>query len=114
MRATIDYSMQLGSTVAQFKILTPYPGTPLFERMEPLITETRLGAVRRLHADVQPSAPDRTPSCGSCSAAPYTRFYMRPSFLANYLRISAPSVRRFVAALDTRVERRARPARSRA
>ena len=29
--ATIDYSVDLGSTVAQFKILTPYPGTPLWQ-----------------------------------------------------------------------------------
>mgnify|MGYP003349098839 CR=1 FL=1 len=36
----------------------------------------------------------------------YTRFYMRPSFLANYLRISAPRVRAFVDSLDARVERR--------
>ena len=27
--ATIDYSIDLGSTVAQFKLLTPYPATPL-------------------------------------------------------------------------------------
>jgi hypothetical protein len=36
----------------------------------------------------------------------YTRFYMRPSFLANYLRISAPLARAAVEALDARVERR--------
>jgi hypothetical protein len=35
----------------------------------------------------------------------YTRFYMRPSFVANYLRIRAPRVRRLVAALDSTVER---------
>src|SRR4029079_7451778 len=29
--ATIDYSIDLGSTLAQFKILTPYPGTPMFK-----------------------------------------------------------------------------------
>ena len=50
--------MQLGSTVAQFKILTPYPGTPLYKRMEPPVTETRLGAVRRIHADLQPPESD--------------------------------------------------------
>ena len=26
--ATIDYAIDLGSTAAQFKLLTPYPGTP--------------------------------------------------------------------------------------
>src|SRR5580765_2521346 len=30
--ATIDYSIDLGSTFAQFKILTPYPGTPMFKQ----------------------------------------------------------------------------------
>ncbi len=60
--------MDLGSTVAQFKILTPYPGTPLFKRMEPLLTETRLGALRRLHADVQSSHSHAATSCSSCWA----------------------------------------------
>ena len=36
----------------------------------------------------------------------YTRFYMRPSFLANYLRITAPRLRAIVGALDERVHRR--------
>jgi hypothetical protein len=36
----------------------------------------------------------------------YTRFYMRPSFLTNSLRISAPGVRAFARSLDARVERR--------
>ena len=36
----------------------------------------------------------------------YTRFYMRPSFLTNYLRINAPAVRSVVGSLDARVERR--------
>jgi hypothetical protein len=35
----------------------------------------------------------------------YTRFYIRPSFLANFLRIQAPQVRRLVTALDARVAR---------
>jgi hypothetical protein len=35
----------------------------------------------------------------------YTRFYMRPSFLANYLRISGPRMSALVEALDGRVER---------
>src|SRR5438552_7343455 len=34
--ATIDYATDLGSTFAQFKILTPYPGTPMFKQIEPL------------------------------------------------------------------------------
>ena len=38
--ATIDYAADLGSTFAQFKILTPYPGTPMFKQLEPLLVET--------------------------------------------------------------------------
>ena len=36
----------------------------------------------------------------------YTRYYMRPSFLTNYLRISAPRVRALAQSLDARVRRR--------
>jgi hypothetical protein len=36
----------------------------------------------------------------------YTRFYIRPSFLANYLRITTPGLRTLVNSLDARVERR--------
>ena len=36
---TIDYAINLGSTFAQFKILTPYPGTPLWRQMKPLVCE---------------------------------------------------------------------------
>jgi len=37
--ATIQYAIDLGSTVAQFKILTPYPGTPMWRQLAPLIYE---------------------------------------------------------------------------
>ena len=38
--ATIDYATDIGSTFAQFKILTPYPGTPMFKQLEPLLFES--------------------------------------------------------------------------
>ena len=68
-RATIDYSLELGSTVAQFKILTPYPGTPLYKRMEPLITETDWEQFDGFTPTFTSSESDRTPNCSSCSAA---------------------------------------------
>jgi radical SAM superfamily enzyme YgiQ (UPF0313 family) len=37
--ATIDYSIDLGSTAAQFKLLTPYPGTPLWKHLAPRVYE---------------------------------------------------------------------------
>src|SRR5262249_20680238 len=39
-RATIDYSIDLNSTAALFKVLTPFPGTPLYKHMKSLVTET--------------------------------------------------------------------------
>jgi anaerobic magnesium-protoporphyrin IX monomethyl ester cyclase len=103
--ATIDHSIALGSTVAQFKILTPYPGTPLYKRMQPTVTETdweRFDGFTPTFTHPHLAQSQLTFLLGSA----YTRFYMRPSFLANYLRISAPRLRAVVATLDARVQRR--------
>jgi hypothetical protein len=37
--------------------------------------------------------------------AAYTRFYVRPSYLLNYLRVERPTMQRFAGRLDTRVAR---------
>jgi len=105
INATIDYSVTLGSTVAQFKVLTPYPGTPLFKRMEASITEEdweQFDGFTPTFRHENLTQAELQFLLGSA----YTRFYMRPSFLANYLRISTPGVRAVVDALDIRVERR--------
>lgn len=105
INATIEYSVELGSTVAQFKILTPYPGTPLFKRMQPTITETDWERFDGFTPTFDHPALSRDELQYLLGLA-YTRFYMRPSFLANYLRISTPALRALVEALDSRVERR--------
>lgn len=84
IRATIDYSIELGSTAALFKILTPYPGTPLRKQMEPLITETdpekfdgytpTFRHPNLTHDDLR-----------FLLASAYARFYVRPSWGLNYL-----------------------------
>jgi len=105
INATIDYAVTLGSTVAQFKILTPYPGTPLYKRMEPTITEEdweQFDGFTPTFNHGNLTHDELRFLLGSA----YTRFYVRPSFLANYLRISTPGVRAVVDALDVRVERR--------
>jgi radical SAM superfamily enzyme YgiQ (UPF0313 family) len=105
IRATIDYSIDLGSTVAQFKILTPYPDTPLFRRMRESITERdweKFDGFTPTFTHPSLSHPDLTFLLGSA----YTQFYMRPSFLANYLRIRGPRVRSLIASLDAPVRRR--------
>jgi anaerobic magnesium-protoporphyrin IX monomethyl ester cyclase len=102
--ATIDFSLELGSTVAQFKILTPYPGTPLYTRMASTITERdwqEFDGFTPTFAHPHLSHAELRFLLGSA----YTRFYVRPSFLANYLRISAPRLSHIVTALDARVGR---------
>ena len=68
--ATIDYATDLGSTFAQFKILTPYPGTPMFKQLEPLLTETDWEKFDGYTPTFKHPEPDRRASCGSCSAPP--------------------------------------------
>jgi len=90
--------------VAQFKVLTPYPGTPLFKRLEPLIAETdweRFDGFTPVFRHPALSQDELLLLLGHA----YARFYVRPSFLADYLRISAPAARRAVHKLDTLVER---------
>ena len=103
--ATIAFAIELGSTVAQFKILTPYPGTPLFARMQPTITQgdwEQFDGFTPTFDHPHMSQPELLLMLGNA----YTRFYVRPSFLANYLRITTPHLRTLVATLDARVERR--------
>ena len=103
--ATIDYAIDLGSTAAQFKILTPYPGTPLFKRMQPVITETdweRFDGFTPTFTHPSLTHDELRFLLGNA----YTRYYIRPSFLTNYLRIRAPFVRPLVQSLDARVHRR--------
>ena len=103
--ATIDYSTQLGSTVAQFKILTPYPGTPLWNKMAPLVTETDWEKFDGFTANF--THPNLTnEQLHFLLGAAYTRFYMRPSYLANYLRIGGERTRTLVNRLDRQVRPR--------
>ena len=103
--ATIEYSIDLGSTVAQFKILTPYPGTPLFKRMQTTITETdweRFDGFTPTFTHPSLTHAELTFLLGNA----YTQYYVRPSFLTNYLRIESPRVRALVKSLDAPVRRR--------
>lgn len=102
---TIQYAIDLGSTVAQFKILTPYPGTPLFKRIEPTITESdweKFDGFTPTFTHPSLTHAELKFLLGSA----YTQFYMRPSFLSNYLRIGAAPLRRLAASLDAPARRR--------
>ena len=96
--ATIDYANDLGSTVAQFKLLTPYPGTPMWKQLAPLVYEKdweRFDGYTPTFTHPSLSGDELRFLLG----AAYTRFYMRPSCLTNYFRVRHLS-RRFVSRVD--------------
>ena len=103
--ATIDYATDLGSTFAQFKILTPYPGTPMFKQLEPLLVETDWEKFDGYTPTFRhPNLTDR--EVRFLLGAAYKRFYMRPSYLANFLKIQNTAVREWVSRMDRRVNDR--------
>jgi len=103
--ATIDYATDLGSTFAQFKILTPYPGTPMFKQIEPLLVETDWEQFDGYTPTFKhPNLTER--ELRYLLGAAYKRFYMRPSYLANFLKIHNKAVREWVSRLDERVSDR--------
>jgi anaerobic magnesium-protoporphyrin IX monomethyl ester cyclase len=100
--ATIDYAISLGSTLAQFKLLTPYPGTPLYRQMEVQIFERdweRFDGFTPTFQHPNLSAKEMQFLLG----AAYGRFYLRPSFLANYWRVKKEWLLDLVCRLDRRV-----------
>jgi radical SAM superfamily enzyme YgiQ (UPF0313 family) len=102
--ATIDYAIELGSSVAQFKILTPYPGTPMWRQLAPLVYEKdwqRFDGFTPTFRHPNLTAEELRFLLG----AAYTRFYMRPSYVTNFLRLRAP-LQRLAERLDRRVEAR--------
>jgi anaerobic magnesium-protoporphyrin IX monomethyl ester cyclase len=103
--ATIDYATDLGSTFAQFKVLTPYPGTPMFKQLEPLLTETDWENFDGYSPTFRhPNLTER--EIRFLLGAAYTRFYVRPSYLANFLKIQNTVVREWVSRMDRRVNDR--------
>ena len=103
--ATIDYATDIGSTLAQFKMLTPYPGTPMFKQIEPLLTETDWEKFDGYTPTFKhPNLSDR--ELRFLLGAAYKRFYMRPSYLANFLKIQNTAVREWVSRMDQRVNDR--------
>src|SRR5437588_437559 len=103
--ATIDYATDVGSTFAQFKMLTPYPGTPMFRQLEPLLTETNWEKFDGYTPTFKhPNLTHR--ELLFLLGAAYTRFYMRPSYLANFLKIQNTAVREWVSRMDRRVNDR--------
>jgi radical SAM superfamily enzyme YgiQ (UPF0313 family) len=99
--ATIDYSLSLGTTFAQFKLLTPYPGTPLWKQFAPLVCVSDWQKFDGYTPTF--NHPNLTHSeLRFLLGAAYARFYGRPSWPANYFRISHPSARKWIHRLDSK------------
>jgi radical SAM superfamily enzyme YgiQ (UPF0313 family) len=100
--ATIEYSISLGQTLAQYKLLTPYPGTPLFKHMEAQVFEKDW----EKFDGFTPTFRHPNLSVGELQfllAAAYARFYLRPSFFANLWRFERQWLRGLVERLDDKV-----------
>jgi anaerobic magnesium-protoporphyrin IX monomethyl ester cyclase len=103
--ATIDYAIELGSTVAQFKLLTPYPATPLWKQLAPRVYETDWEKFDGFTPTFE--HPNLAPrELRFLLGAAYNRFYMRPSWLTNWARISAKPVQSFMRRMDAHVAER--------
>jgi radical SAM superfamily enzyme YgiQ (UPF0313 family) len=99
---TIDYAIQLGSTCAQFKILTPYPGTPLWKQMKPLVYEQDW----EKFDGFTPTFRHPNLTAGELMfllGAAYSRFYIRPTYVGNHFGIQSAAIRGMLRRLDTRV-----------
>jgi radical SAM superfamily enzyme YgiQ (UPF0313 family) len=94
VRATIDYSIELDTTMALYKVLTPYPGTPIRKQLAPLITETdveKFDGYTLTFKHPHLNSADIRFLLGSA----YARFYIRPSWIWNYLGLAnRPWIRR--------------------
>jgi radical SAM superfamily enzyme YgiQ (UPF0313 family) len=102
---TIGYAVALGTTVAQFKLLTPYPATALWKQMAPLVDEQDWQAFDGF------TPTFRHPNLSSTElrfllGASYVRFYLRPSWLTNYFGVRSHRLPEYVRVLDDRVSAR--------
>jgi radical SAM superfamily enzyme YgiQ (UPF0313 family) len=84
IRATINYAIQLGSTTAMFKVLTPYPGTPLYKQISSRIFETDLEKFDGYTLTFNHPSLDADQMRFLLGSA-YARFYVRPTWAWNYL-----------------------------
>jgi anaerobic magnesium-protoporphyrin IX monomethyl ester cyclase len=79
----VRFSMDLDSTFANFKILTPYPGTPQFKQLKPLIWETDWEKFDGYTLNFR--HPVLTPKRARLMLGmAYARYFFRPSQLCNF------------------------------
>jgi anaerobic magnesium-protoporphyrin IX monomethyl ester cyclase len=102
---TIAYAAELGSTFAQFKLLTPYPGTALWKQMGSLVYEQDWEKFDGYTPTF--THPNLSPAeLRFLLGAAFARFYVRPSWIGSYFGPSGDRVRDYVRVLDHRVSER--------
>jgi anaerobic magnesium-protoporphyrin IX monomethyl ester cyclase len=80
----IRFSMELDSTFANFKILTPYPGTPQFKQLQPLIVEQDWEKFDGYTLTFR--HPALTPKLARLMLGmAYSRYFFRPSQICNFV-----------------------------
>jgi len=91
IEATIRFACELGTTRANFKLLTPYPGTPLYKQLKPLIFENDWEQFDGYTLNFR--HPVLTPRRARLMLGmAYSRFFFRPSQLMNLLGLHEYSV----------------------
>jgi radical SAM superfamily enzyme YgiQ (UPF0313 family) len=97
--ATIDYSIRLGSTLAQYKLLTVYPGTPLWKQLRTSVFEKdweRFDGFTPTFTHPSLSARELQ----FLLSAAWSRFYLRPSFFAKLWQLDPGWAHRLAGRLD--------------
>jgi radical SAM superfamily enzyme YgiQ (UPF0313 family) len=84
IEATIRFAVDLGTTRANFKLLTPYPGTPLYKQLKPLIFEEDWEQFDGYTLNF--THPVLTPRRARLMLGmAYSRFFLRPSQIMTVL-----------------------------
>jgi radical SAM superfamily enzyme YgiQ (UPF0313 family) len=80
----IRFAVELDTTYANFKILTPYPGTPQFKQLKPLICETDWEKFDGYTLNFR--HPALTPRRARLMLGmAYSRYFFRPSQVCNFI-----------------------------
>lgn len=85
IEATIDYAVQLNPHVAQFSILTPYPGTRIYQTLRPRFVTLNWDMFDGIHAVFQPEHVTAA-ELEKLLVKAYRRFYLRPGRIWNILK----------------------------
>jgi anaerobic magnesium-protoporphyrin IX monomethyl ester cyclase len=97
--ATIDFSTRLGSTLAQYKLLTVYPGTPLWKQLRGSVYEKdweRFDGFTPTFTHPNLTGRELT----FLLTAAWSRFYLRPSFFVKLWRLDPGWAHRVARRLD--------------